>query len=348
MWPGQQPPGGEQNPQDQNAPNPYQQQGYQQPNPYQQHPGYQQPGYPQQAGYGQPNPYQQPTAPQYAVPGQPPAAAPPASGSRRTTVVVATASALAVLTTAGVTGYVVLGDDGKEPVAKPGAKPAASVSAPADPTPSAVDNPRAGDGAAQPTIPGWKVVYNPKYGTLFDVPGDWEVSGSGNMHIVTDEKEGGAAAFNVMSAPAYYKSEWCSYDAEKDGTADTWGLASTGTKGGQGAKDTGNAALNEAGTWAWSQAQDEPKEKVKLGKPAPYTTTSGLTGHVATAKTENTKHEHKCDTETKAIAFSFKNAKGDFSTWCLYGPTGVKDELPEATIQKILSTVRLADEQPKQ
>lgn len=46
MWPGQQPPGGEQNPQDQN---PYQQPGYQQqPNPYQQ-PGYQQ----------QPNPYQQ-------------------------------------------------------------------------------------------------------------------------------------------------------------------------------------------------------------------------------------------------------------------------------------------------
>ncbi len=228
-------------------------------------------------------------------------------------------------------------------------KPAASVSAPAaDPSPSAVDNPRAGNGAAQPTIPGWKVVYNPKYGTLFDVPADWEVSGSGVMHIVTDEKEGGAAAFNVMSAPAYYKSEWCSYDAEKDGTPDTWGLASTGTKGAQGAKDTGNAALNEAGTWAWSQAQDEPKEKVKLGKPPLYTTKSGLTGHVATAKTENTKHEHKCDTETKAIAFSFKNAKGDFSTWCLYGPTGVKDELPEATIQKILSTVRLADEQPKQ
>lgn len=56
MWPGQQPPGGEQNPQDQN---PYQQPGYQQPNPYQQ-PGYQETGYPQ------PNPYgQQPGQPQW-------------------------------------------------------------------------------------------------------------------------------------------------------------------------------------------------------------------------------------------------------------------------------------------
>ncbi|MGW0736777.1 hypothetical protein [Streptomyces sp. NPDC002851] len=69
MWPGQQPPGGEQNPQDPNQ-NPYQKPGYQQqPNPYQQ------PGYPQQ-----PTPHpqtgQQPGQPGQQ-PGQPPAQAGP-------------------------------------------------------------------------------------------------------------------------------------------------------------------------------------------------------------------------------------------------------------------------------
>ncbi|MFE6838051.1 hypothetical protein ACFVFI_24880, partial [Streptomyces sp. NPDC057705] len=68
MWPGQQqPPGGEQNPQDAHQ-NPYQQQPGQ-PNPYQQQPGY---GYPQQPGYQPPaavpgqqwSPPQQPQQPQ--------------------------------------------------------------------------------------------------------------------------------------------------------------------------------------------------------------------------------------------------------------------------------------------
>src|SRR5690242_1056872 len=111
MWPGQQPPGGEQNPQDQNQ-NPYQQPGYQQPNPYQQ-PGYQQQGqqpnqqpgqqpgygYPQQGGqggYGQPNPYQQPTVPQYAVPG-PPGDPQPGNDKKKTTVIAIVAATAVVV-----------------------------------------------------------------------------------------------------------------------------------------------------------------------------------------------------------------------------------------------------------
>ncbi|MBB5937184.1 hypothetical protein [Streptomyces zagrosensis] len=72
MWPGQQPPGGEQNPQDQN---PYQQPGHQQPGPGQPNP-YQTPA------PGQPNPYQQPGPPppppgaQTGPPGGPPSGAP--------------------------------------------------------------------------------------------------------------------------------------------------------------------------------------------------------------------------------------------------------------------------------
>ncbi|GAA4928850.1 hypothetical protein ACFPM3_25205 [Streptomyces coeruleoprunus] len=349
MWPGQQPPGGEQNPQDQNPQqNPYQQPGYpQQPNPYQQ-PGYpqqQQPGY-QQPGYGQPNPYQQPTVPQYAVP-TPPGAPVPSNGSdKKTTTVVAIAAAVVVLAAAGVTGYLVLGEDEKEPVAGGSASPSASAPASptaAAPTPSPADNPRNGANA-QPTIPGWKVVYNPKRGTMFDIPPDWEALGSGMSIGFEDEKAGDGSPAVTMSAPGRYKSEWCTLDADKNGTPEKYSLASAGTKGGQGAKDTSEAAYNEAGSWVWAgYAQTEPKGTIKITKAVPYTTKSGLSGHMSTATALGTKKENKCDTDGKSIAFSFKNSKGDFVSWVLYANTGIPDELSNEKIQQILSTVRLAE-----
>lgn len=365
MWPGQQPPGGEQNPQDPNTPPHYQQPGYQQPNPYQQpgQPGQMppqpgqpptQPGQPPQPGYGQPNPYQQATVPQYAVPGQPPGAPTPPpgkdGGDRKSTVIVASAAAFAVLVTAGVTGYLVLGNDDKKTTAGDDPKPSQSASASADPspspTPSAIDNPRAGDKAAEPTISGWKVVYNPKWGTVFDVPGDWEVKGSGWIIGLEDEKKGDGSLLQGMgmSAPAYFKSEWCKYDDDKDGKESSWELATTGTKGAQGAKNTEEAARIAAGSWVWAAyAQSEPQKNIKISKAEAFTSTSGLEGHVATASADNLKHPHKCATDGKSIAFAFKNAKGDFSTWVLYAPKGIKDEVPDDTIKKILSTVRLAE-----
>ncbi|WP_017241470.1 hypothetical protein [Streptomyces sp. SS] len=366
MWPGQQPPGGEQNPQDQSQ-NPYQQSGYQQPNPYQQpptQPGYPQqppaqPGYPQQPptypqqgyaqqpGYGQPNPYQQPTVPQqYAVPapGQPGG---PGDGKKKQTTLVAIVAATAVVVAAGVTGYLVLGkDDDKTPNADD-KKPTVTAGVPADPTatPStspSLDNPR--DGAAQqPTIPGWKVVFNPKYGTLFDVPPEWEVLKTGMITYFDDEKKNDGTPLVTMSSPARYKSKWCAFDTDKNGTEETWGLSTAGTKGGQGAKSTSDAARSEAGTWVWGgYAQHMPQSTIKITKPVPYTTKSGLTGHMATATAPNVKKRNKCETDGKSIAFTFKNAAGDFSTWVLYAADGVKDELPDATIQQILSTVRLS------
>lgn len=370
MWPGQQPPGGEQNPQDQSQ-NPYQQPGYQQPNPYQQppaQPGYPQqpptqpgygqqppvpPGYPQQ-GYGpqpgQPNPYQQPTVPQqYAVPG-PGQPGPGGPGGKKKTALVAVLAATAVVVAAGVTGYLVLGEDEKEPTAadpKPSATNTASVDPSAAPEPSRsseLDNPR--DGAArQPTIPGWKVVHNPKYGTLFDVPPEWEVSKPGTISFLEDEKKGDGSPLVTMSGPTHLKDKWCTYDTNKDGSEESWSLASAGTKGGQGAKSTGEAAYNEAGTWVWGgYAQHMPQNTIKITKAVPYTTKSGLTGSVSTATAPNVKKRNKCESDGKAIAFTFKNAKNDFSTWVLNAADGVADELPDATIQQILSTVRLAED----
>jgi len=334
MWPGQQPPGGEQNPQDQNQ-NPYQQPGYQQPNPYQQ-PGYQQQG---QQGYPQPNPYQQPTVPQYAVPGGPGG---PQPDDKKKTTLIAVLAATAVVVAAVVTGVVVVNrdDEGGSEVADGKASPSAKTSDAAS-TPAA--NPRGGEDAA-PTVPGWKVVTNPKWGTQFDVPGDWEVASTGVISGFEDAKDPTGPPVVGFSAPAHYKSKWCVDDTDKDGSKEDTGLAGVGTKGGQGAKNTDEAATNEAGNWVWAAyAQEDPKEKLKIGKPKPYTTKSGLSGSVVTATATGLAKKNKCDTDGKSIAFSFKNAKDEYSSWILYANAGVDDELPDATIQKILSTVRLTE-----
>ncbi|MZG04111.1 hypothetical protein [Streptomyces sp. SID5614] len=360
MWPGTQPPGGEQNPQDKNQ-NPYQQPGYQQPNPYQQ-PGYPpqgQPGQPAEQGYGypqgppggqpgyqQPNPYQQPTVPQYAVPG-PPGGPKPGDDKKKTTIV-AIVAALAVVVAAGVTGFLVLGkdDDGKNVAddkksASPSAKPSESATDAAPPG----ENPRGSESDPKPLIPGWKVVTNPKWGTQFDVPGDWEVASSGTFAGFEDAKKEDGSPVAGFSAPAYYKSKWCVDDSDGDGSQEDTGLAGVGTKGAQGAKNTDEAARNEAANWVWAAySQLDPKSKVKIGKAKPFTTKSGLSGSVAQATALELANKEKCDSDGKSIAFSFKNSKGDFSTWVLYAATGVKDELPDTTIQQILSTVRLAGE----
>ncbi|MFE5797918.1 hypothetical protein ACFQ8C_35785 [Streptomyces sp. NPDC056503] len=355
MWPGQQPPGGEQNPQDQNQ-NPYQQPGYQQPNPYQQptQPGFPpQGGYPQypQQGYAQPNPYQQPTVPQHQVPGPVPPQGPGGGGRKRTTLI-AVVAATAVVVAGGVTGFLVLNkDDGEKDVAD---KPATSSSAPtsAAPTGSAepseaptteLDNPRDSE-EYQPTIPGWKVVHNPSYGTLFDVPPEWEV-GKPTMSVgFEDAAKGDGSPLVIMSGPADLKSKWCAVDSDKSGSPEYSGLAGAGTKGNQGAKDTASAARGQAGMWVWAAfAQHMPEKTIKITAAAPYTTASGLKGSLATATAPGVKKRNKCETDGKSMAFTFVNAENDFSTFVLYAADGVKDELPDATMRKILSTVRLTE-----
>ncbi|MFD4031148.1 hypothetical protein ACFWVP_11565 [Streptomyces sp. NPDC058637] len=341
MWPGQQPPGGEQNPQDQNQ-NPYQQPGYQQPNPYQQ-PGYQQQGYPQgQPGYPQPNPYQQPTVPQYAVPGGQPGG--PKPDDKKRTTIVAIVAVTAVVVAAVVTGVVVLNkDDDKGSTTVTGGDKASPSAKPSDTPSSPAANPRGGEDAA-PTVPGWKVVTNPKWGTQFDVPGDWEVAGSSMISGFEDVKDPTGKPAVAFSAPAYYKSKWCVDDSDKDGRDEDTGLAGVGTKGAQGATSQDTQSAGEASNWVWAAyAQEDPKEKVKTSKAKPYTTKSGLSGSVVTATATGLANKNKCDTDGKSIAFTFKNAKGEYASWILYANAGVDDELPDTTIQKILSTVRLAE-----
>ena len=335
MWPGQQPPGGAQNPQDPSQ-NPYQQPGYQQPNPY------------QQPGYQQPNPYaQQSGQPGWGAPTAPLGAPrPPQGGGGNRTTVVAIVAATAVVVAAGVTGFLVLGGD-RDDTAKDSDKKGAATTAPASKKPSASTsggeaNPRGTDGE-KPTIPGWKVVVNPRYGTKFDVPAEWELD-SADTSVGFEWEEKGKTDRSTVTAPAYLQSKWCTSD--KDGRKEDTALATAGTRGENGAKDTAEAAETRVPWWIFGGYTQPDKKSVKFAKPKAYKTTSGLQGSVATAYSENTPQNGKCESEGKAITFAFKNGAGDFVTWNLYGAKGVDDEIPEATVQKILATVRLTDSAP--
>ncbi|MFD7183215.1 hypothetical protein ACFV90_24755 [Streptomyces sp. NPDC059904] len=338
MWPGQQPPGGEQNPQDQN---PYQQPGYQQqPNPYQQ-PGYQQ----------QPNPYQQQPGQQppglWGTPTVPLGAPQPPSGNGggNKTKITAIVAAAAVVVAAGVTGFLVLGGD-KEDKADPKPSKSPTKSASKDPSPDASDdvNPRDPSNAPKATIAGWQVVVNPKYGTAFDVPADWAVKSDGLITAFDDLNDDGAKPLITMSAPAFLKEKWCTSDDDKDGNEDDSALAATGTKGQNGAKNTQDVARNDSAWWVFGGYTDQKnssKKYLKIGKPKDFTTASGIKGSVATTTSSGFPKTGKCDTDGKATVFAFKNSGGDFVSWTFYGAKGVKDEVPDATVQKILSTVRL-------
>ncbi|MCX4668837.1 hypothetical protein OG453_19525 [Streptomyces sp. NBC_01381] len=339
MWPGQQPPGGEQNPQDQN-PNPYQQPGYQQPNPYQQ-PGYQQQP-PQPGAYSQPEQPQQWAAP--TPPPMPPQQGGGQGGDGNKTKITAIVAALAVVVAAGVTGFLVLGGD-KDDVADKKPKKSPSKSTSKKPSPTDDGGTERGTGNdPKPTIEGWQVVVNPKWGTAFDVPADWAVQTPDTMIGFEDSAGDGMKPLISMSAPAIYKEKWCTSDDDKDGKSDDTSLAAVGTKGQNGAKNTEDVARNDSAWWVfggYTNQKKADKKKIKIGKIESFTTTSGIKGSVATSTTAGVAKNDKCDSDGKATTFAFKNSEGEYVAWTLYGAKGVKDEVPDATVQKILKTVRL-------
>ncbi|MDG4864660.1 hypothetical protein P8605_41590 [Streptomyces sp. T-3] len=344
MWPGQQPPGGEQNPQDPNQ-NPYQQPGYQQPNPYQQ-PGYQQqqPGYPQPEQHGYPQ-----QAPQWNAPTPPGVPEPPqGGGDRKRTTVIAIVAATAVVAAAAVTGFLVLGDDkGKkddEADGGKGKKPSATASKSPTADPSSDENPRGEDPDLKAVVPGWQVVANPRRGIVYDVPKDWVVADPGVNTNYNDNKDPDKLLI-THSGTAKLKPEWCTYPSDEDNKEISVHLAQTGTKGANGAKNTAEAAENVVGWWIYAPYTQPDKENIQIGKAKPFTTDSGLEGSISWAKSTAVKKNMKtCTTNGKAVSFAFKNADNDYAVWTWYGATGVPDEVDKATIEKILKTVRIYGE----
>ncbi len=256
-----------------------------------------------------------------------------------------------------MTGFLVLGGDedeqasggdkGKQTAQSAPASPSAQASTDPSDAPSASasasdDNPR--DSAAeQPTVAGWKVVVNPKWGTAFDVPADWEVETPGTLIGFEDaDAKAGAKPLITMSAPAYFKSKWCVSDDDKDGRTSDTSLAAVGTKGASGAKNADEVAVNQVPWWVYGgYTQPDKKSLIFDEKATPYTTKSGIAGSLARAHSKNTPQTGKCASDGKAITFGFKNSVGDYVAWSLYGATGVTGEVPDKTIMKILSTVRL-------
>ncbi|WP_019548810.1 hypothetical protein [Streptomyces sulphureus] len=324
MWPGQQPPGGEQNPQ---QPNPYQQPGYGQPNPYQQH------GYGQQAqpGYGQQdqNPYG--TNPQWG-PASSPGPQKPSGGKRGRNTAIAVVAAVAVVAAAVVTGVFVLGGGEDDDEAKGGAPSSTTSASPnQQPTQQPEPQPTKSDGS-DPVTPGWQAVVNPKWYSAFDVPKtkDWEVSSPGT---ITGFEDDDGKVLVAMSAPAYYKDDWC-----KSSTR-----AGVGTKGAQGSKNTKEAARIAAGNFAIAGFDQDQKGSLEQSKPRPFKNKHGIKGHVSTAEITGAPKEDKCSADGKVTAVSWINSNDDLAIWVFYSDMNVDDEVPDTTVKKMMASLRSYD-----
>lgn len=277
-----------------------------------------------QPGYQQPNPYTAATQP------------PPQSGRDRRTRTVAIGMAAAVVVAATVTGAVLLGggsDDGAAPDPTP-----TSTSATASPSSSA--DPRGTDGQ-QPTVAGWKVVVNPGLGVAFDVPANWALESPDWVSYVAEDDDPEDTPLVAMKAPAVLKKQWCTSDDDKDGRTEDTALASAGSRGNNGAKSTEEIARADSAAWVYGLYTQPDRKKVTTGPVTSFTTASGLTGSVATSRSSGAVRRGKCDSDGKATTFAFTNSAGDFASWSFVGAQGVEGEVPQTTVEKVLSTVRV-------
>ncbi|MET8977225.1 hypothetical protein ABZX85_16550 [Streptomyces sp. NPDC004539] len=282
MWQGQQPPGGEQNPQ--RPDNPYQQPGYHQPNPYRQPP-------------------------------------PPPARGRRTRVLALTAGA-AVVATCAVTGALLLrGEDGA-----PAPAPTTSASTGADPL--------------RPTVPGWKTVANPDLGVAFDVPAAWAPQKASWITWVAEDTDPDDKPLVAVKAPAYLERRWCTSDDDRDGRTDDTALAMAGTRGERSATSAEAAARKDAETWVYGDFTQPDHGKVTSDPATSFTTASGLTGSVVTARSAGVDKQGKCAYDGKATAFVFRLPGGTLASWTFVGVRDVRDEVADADVRRIMATVR--------
>ncbi|MFE5077020.1 hypothetical protein [Streptomyces halstedii] len=261
---------------------------------------------------------------------------PPRRSWNRTTVAVVAAAAVVVVA-CGVTGFLVLRDDdgGGTPDAKPTAADASSADA-TDRT--------AAKGGSGPLVPGWNTVVNPKRGITFDAPDSWARQSTDWVSYVAEKGDPEEKPLVAMMAPAVLKEKWCTSDDDKNGTQEDTPLASVGTTGEKGAKSAAEAAEDTAKTWVYGAYTQPDRTRLTIGEPETYRTKSGIEGSLVTVTSSGTPKNGTCDSDGKAVTFAFKNAEGAYVSWTYVGAHGVPDEVPDATIREILSTVRLYEE----
>ncbi|THA60289.1 hypothetical protein E6P78_27480 [Streptomyces sp. A0958] len=260
---------------------------------------------------------------------------PPRRPRNRTTVAVVAAS-LAVVVACGVIGFRVLHDDGND---EAGPQPAPTGSA----SPHGPARPAA-EGGSGPLVPGWQTVVNAKRGITFDVPAPWARQSADWVSYVAEDDDPAEKPLVAMMAPAVLKERWCTSDSDKDGTEEDFPLASAGTTGEQSSKSADEAAKDTAQNWVYGLYTQPDRSRLTIGEPEPFRTKSGVEGSLVTVTSSGTPKKDKCDTDGKAVTFAFKNAEGKFVSWTYVGAHGVPDEVPDATIRKILGTVRLFEE----
>ncbi|MEU8827119.1 hypothetical protein [Streptomyces sp. NPDC048636] len=251
---------------------------------------------------------------------------------------------MAVVAAATVAAVLVLDKNDGEDDTSSGKKPAASSPAPSSSKPSedpadggrGDDNPRSGGEDIKPVIPGWKTVVSSKRHNAFDVPGNWVVESSGLSVGFEDDK---GKPLVIMSAPGIYKKDYCSVKRE-GGYENKSDAAAAGSKGAQGAKSEASAARIEAGNWAFAAFDQEKTGHLKVGQSKKFTSDHGLKGYTASATVTGVKKTDKCSTDGKAVTVSYTDTNGDFATWVLYSVKGTKNEVPDTTIKKIMSTLR--------
>ncbi|ADI11931.1 hypothetical protein SBI_08813 [Streptomyces bingchenggensis BCW-1] len=258
------------------------------------------------------------------------------------TAVIAIVTAVAVVAAAAVTAVLVINkDDDKKDTAKGDKKPSAAASSSKD-TPSQddggsdEDNPRANQ-TVEPVIPGWKTVTNPKRHDAFDVPAGWYVKSPDAMS--TFSKDG--KPIISMTGPAYYKEDNCTVKDKKTGATLSSPLAGAGTKGAQGAKSQADAAKTEANNWLYAVFdQDDTGDYKYTQLPTKFTNKYGIKGYSASATVTGVKKTDKCSSDGKTFTVTYTDINGDWATWVLYAAKGVKDEVSDETIKKVMSTLR--------
>ncbi|MFF1694947.1 hypothetical protein ACFVXC_15135 [Streptomyces sp. NPDC058257] len=305
MWPGEQQPGGGQS---------------QQPNPYHQ------PGYRQSAPWNAPTgPGNTPQAPQGS-----------GGGDGNRTKVIAIVAAAAVVVAAGVTGFLVLGGD-KDDDAKPGPTPS---SASKSPSPAgSKDTERGVGGGPKPTIAGWTTAVNTERGIAFDAPPQYELR-SRDWVTARGEADDPDSLLIGMGGSAVLKKQWCRSDSDRDGVKDDTPLAEAGSRGNRDAKSTEQIAKENSAMWVYGAYSQPDRKNITTSAVEPYTTDSGIKGSLATSSSSGVKSKDKCRTDGKATTFGFRDSKGKLVSWSFFGAKGVSDEVPDATVKKMLSTVR--------
>lgn len=86
-----------------------------------------------------------------------------------------------------------------------------------------------------------------------------------------------------------------------------------------------------------------PKRKgtLKVSEAKPFENKHGIKGHTSTATVSGVPTDDKCAPSAgKVVTASWINSNGDLAIWVLYTDAGVKDEVPDATIKKIMGSLR--------